>query len=146
MLALVCSAVRATLTDVWVLEDEALVQLILQPVHLAPDNVQQRLVVDQHLGAILLHLFVERARLVHILEVICQPRASLCLCAYPDELWLGQFEQFAEVRHGRRRELDGCLARPKVVPARSKWFARTRRLLGLLRFAFGYGGFGQFGL
>ena len=63
---------QSELTDIRVPKHEPLIQLVLHPIHLAADDAEQRLTVDQHLHAVLLHRFVERARLVHILQVVRQ--------------------------------------------------------------------------
>ena len=60
------------LTYVGILEDKALIQLVLYPVHLAPYDAEQGFTVYQDLHAILLHSFVEGARFRNVLEVIRQ--------------------------------------------------------------------------
>ena len=79
-------------TDIRVPEHEPLVQLVLDPIHLAPDDTEQSLAVDQHFHPILLHRLVERARSVHVLEMVRQARTPPVLDPYPDHLglWLGK--------------------------------------------------------
>lgn len=125
------------LTDVRVLEHEPLVELVRQPIHLAPDNIQKRLVIDQNLHTILLHLLVEHRRFINIFQVICQPGAALRPCANPYEFRLGLIEQLSQMRYRSRRELYCSFARAKIVSARSEGL-RRRCGLRLLRFAFWY--------
>ena len=85
------------LTDIRILEHKALVELVLQPVHFAPDNIQQRLVIDQDFDAILFDLFIQRRRLIHIFQMVCQPGASLRVRAYPYELRFLLFEKLSQM-------------------------------------------------
>lgn len=123
--------------NIWVLEHKALIQLVLQPIHLAPNNVQKRLVIDQNLNTVLLYLLVEHGRLIHVLQVISESGTPLRPCTNPYKLWFGLVEQLPQVRHRSRRELYGSFARAKVVSARSEGL-RGRRGLRFLRFPFWY--------
>ena len=76
------------LTDIWVVKDKLLVELVLNPVHLTSDDAEKRLAINQDLDAILLYNLVELSWLVHLLEVVCQPAASTVLDADLDQLWL----------------------------------------------------------
>ncbi len=59
------------LTDVRIPEHKSLIQLVFHPVHLAPDDAEQRFAIDQDLDPILLYRLVKFSRFVHIFEVIC---------------------------------------------------------------------------
>lgn len=74
------------LTDVWVPEDESLVQLVLYPVHLAADYAEQCLAVYEDLDTVLFDRLVKGARLVDEFQMICQPRAASVLNANTDKL------------------------------------------------------------
>src|SRR5699024_7872651 len=73
-------------TYVGVPEDEALVELVLGPVHLAANDAEEGLAVDEHLDAILLDCLVKGARLVHVFEVVRQPAAAAVSHPNLDEL------------------------------------------------------------
>lgn len=87
------------------MENEALVQLILDPVHLASDDAEQGLAVDQYLDAILVDLLVERPRLVHVLQVVRQPAAPPVAHPDLDQLGLGLVQPRPQLLHRRRRQL-----------------------------------------
>ena len=61
-------------------------QPVLLPVHLAPDDREQRLAVDDDLDPVLLHHLVELRRLLDVLEVVRQARTALVPHAYADHL------------------------------------------------------------
>ena len=71
-------------------------QPILLPVHLAPNDGEERLAVDQHLHPVLLHHLVKLARLFDVLEVIRQSCTALVLHAYADHLRRRALEQVAQ--------------------------------------------------
>lgn len=78
------------LTNVGIREDESLTERILHPIHLAANDAKQGLAIDQDFNAILLNRFVERARLVNVLEVVGQATAAAVLDTHLYELgiWL----------------------------------------------------------
>ena len=61
-------------------------QPVLLPVHLAPDDREQRLAVDDDLDPVLLHHLVELRWVLDVLEVVRQARAALVPHAYADHL------------------------------------------------------------
>ena len=63
--------VPSQLTDVGVLKDEALVQLVFEPVHLRSNDAEQGLGVDKNLDTILLNSLIKGSSLVHVFEVVC---------------------------------------------------------------------------
>ena len=67
---------NSKLTDVRILEDESLVELILQPIHLRANNAEQSLGINQNLDAILLDRLVKSTSLVHVFKMVRQTRAS----------------------------------------------------------------------
>jgi len=83
-----CSAERfatpTLLCDVWIPEDELGAQFILQPIHLAPNDAEQGLAINEDLDAVLLNDLVEFTWLVHVFEMICQPRTTSVLDAHSD--------------------------------------------------------------
>ncbi len=83
----------ARLTYVRVPEEEALVKLVLDPVHLAADDAEEGLAVDQDADAVLLDLLVERARAVDVLEVVGQPATPAVAHADLDQLGLRLVQQ-----------------------------------------------------
>ena len=93
-------------------------ELVLNPIHLAPDDAEKRLAVDQHPHAVLFHRFVEAARLVDVFEVICKPAAAPI--AYPNlnKLWVWLIEQRTQLVDGGRCELHGGLARRTELGSR----------------------------
>lgn len=58
------------LTYVRIAKYEPLVELVLDPIHFAPDDAEQRLAVDQDLYTILLYLLVKSSGFVDIIEVV----------------------------------------------------------------------------
>ena len=74
-----------SLTDIGVPEVEALVELVLDPVHLGADDAEECLAVDKDLDAVLLDDLVEAPRLGHVFEVVRHARAALVAHADPDE-------------------------------------------------------------
>lgn len=62
---------QSRLTYIRIREHKPLTQLIFHPIHLTPNNAKQRLTINQHLNAILLHRFIKFSRLIHVLQMIC---------------------------------------------------------------------------
>ena len=89
-------------------------QPVLLPVHLAPDDTEQRLAVDQHLHPVLLHHLVEPAGLVDVFEVVAHARAPLVAHADTDELRCGGLGEGAEA-------LDGGGGLEGMVLVRLRW-------------------------
>lgn len=63
-------------------------QSIILPVHLAADDAEQRFAFDEYRNAILLHLFIELARLFwrHVFEVITHSSAAFIAHANANQL------------------------------------------------------------
>lgn len=83
------------LTDVWVFEHKALVQLVLDIIHLTSDDAKERLAVDQDLDTILLNRLVKGAWLFNIFEMVRQAAASSVPYTDLDQLRLGLVKQFS---------------------------------------------------
>lgn len=98
------------LTDVWVLEDEPLIKLVLDPVHLTANNTEESLAVDQHLDTVLLYCLVKSARLVHILQVIRKSRAASVLNPDTDQLWFWLIQKVTQLLYGLCRQVHGSLS------------------------------------
>ena len=70
-------------------------QPILLPVHLAANDREERLAVDQDLNSVLLHDLVELPRLVNVLEMVRQPSAALVPHTDTNQLRCRTLEQVA---------------------------------------------------
>ena len=92
------------------MEDKLLVELILNPVHLASDDAEERLAVNQDLDTILLDHFVELSWLVDVLEVVGETTAPTVLDSDLDQLWLWLIEQVTQCLDSSWRKLDCCLS------------------------------------
>lgn len=86
-------AASALLRDVGVLENESPGELILNPVHLAAEDVDKSLGVDQDLDAVLLNGIIKLARLVDVFEVVCQAGAALALGSNANQLGLRRVQK-----------------------------------------------------
>ena len=102
----------SSLTDVGVPEMEALVELVLDPVHLGADDAEEGLTVNEDLDAVLLDLLVEGARAIDVLEVVGQAAAPAVPHPDLDQLRLRLVQQAAQLLHGRRSQLQRRLPRP----------------------------------
>lgn len=110
----------SSLTYIWIPEYESLVQLILHPIHLAADNAEQRLAVNQDLDAVLFYRLIEFSRFIHVLEMIRQARTTPVLHSHSYELRFRKCEEFVEMVYCGGGERHGCLARAKFGSA--LWF------------------------
>ena len=101
-----------SLTDIGVPEVEALVELVLDPVHLGADDAEECLAIDKDLDAVLLDLLVEGAGAVDVLEVVGQAAAPAVPHTDLDQLRLGLVQQRPQLLHRRRRQLQRRLPWP----------------------------------
>lgn len=101
-------------TDIGVLKHKLLTQFIFRPVHFAADDAEEGFAVNQNLDAVLLHQFIESARLVDVFQLVGQPTAASVPYTDLDELRVGLVEQGAQLLHSGGCELHGCLARAEL--------------------------------
>lgn len=101
---------RISHTDVGVLKHKLLTQFVLCPIHLGTNNAEQRLAIDQDLDTILLHRFIESARLINVFQVVCQPATAPIPYTDLDELRIRLVEQCAKLINSSGGELHGRLA------------------------------------
>lgn len=80
-------AATALLLYIGISEYEALIQLVLLPVHLTPNYAKQSLAVYQYLDTILLNCLVECARFVDVLQMVCKAATASVLDSDLDQLW-----------------------------------------------------------
>lgn len=81
----------ASLLDVGIVEDKLCTEAIFLPVHLASDDTEKRLAVDQHLYAVLLDTLVESACFLglDVFKVVRHAGAALVAHTDTDELGPG---------------------------------------------------------
>jgi len=108
------------LTDIRIRKHKPLIQFILHPVHLAPNNTEERFTINQHLDPILLHLFVKFPSFVHVFQIVCQTGTASVLNAYADEFGGGESEQAVELSYGGWGEGHGCF--PGAELGGAFWF------------------------
>lgn len=84
---------HAPLTYVWIAKDKATAQFILDPVHLAPDDAEECLAIDQNFDAILFDRLIEHAGLVDIFKVVCEAATAPVPDPDPDELRIGLVQE-----------------------------------------------------
>lgn len=83
----------ATLGNIRIPKHKPRAQLILYPIHLAPNDTEQRLTINQHLNAGLLYRFIEASRFIHVLQMIRETGAPPVLHPNPNEFGFGLVEQ-----------------------------------------------------
>lgn len=105
-------AASTLLFNVRIAKDEATAQFVLGPVHLAADDAEERLAVDQDLDPILFHGLVKGPRFVDVFEVVRQTAAAPVLDSNPDELWIWLIQKLAEMVHRCWCQAHGSLPRP----------------------------------
>lgn len=101
----------ALFLDIRIAKLETLVEIILDPVHLAANNTEQRFAVNQNPNSILLNSLVVRPGLVHVFEMVRQPAASAIAHSNLDELRVIVLKKLAQMCDGFVGELDGGLLR-----------------------------------
>lgn len=99
------------LTYVGIPKNKFLIQLVFCPVHLAADDAEQGLAIDEHLDPVLLDRLVKRTGLVDIFEMVRQAAAAPIPNANFDEFWLGLIQHHAKLLHSRGCEFHGCFSR-----------------------------------
>ncbi len=105
---------------IWIVEDKFCAEAVLLPVHLAADDAEERLAVDEDFYAVLLDALVEATCLLRldVLEVVGHAGAALVADADADHLGarVGVHE-CAESKHGGGSELESGGAGAKLGAA-----------------------------
>ena len=77
-------------------------ETILLPVHLAPDNREEGLAVDQDLDPVLLYYLIKLARLLYVFEVVGKAGTALVPHANADHLGCRALQEVSKALNGGR--------------------------------------------
>ena len=101
-------------TNIRIPKDKPLVQFILYPIHLTPNNAKQRFTINQYLDPVLLYRFIKFASFIHVFQMVCETGTSSVFYSDSYESGLGQGEEIAKLRRCSWCERYRCLSGPEL--------------------------------